>query len=182
MGGMTTMTPDTTRTTPYQGYLSRNTVTLAEALGQAGYYCSMSGKWHVAEEHPNWPMDRGFDDYFGLISGAANYFDITLAKKPGMKRHFAKGNQEYMPPREGFYMTDVITRHAVETLEGRAGKKEPFFMYVAYTAPHYPLHALPEDIARYKGMYTEGWDKLREKRYQKPTRKSGGLGKRESDK
>src|SRR3546814_7157001 len=77
------------------------------------------------------------------------------------------GNQEYMPPREGFYMTDVITRHAVETLEGRAGKKEPFFMYVAYTAPHYPLHALPEDIARYKGMYTEGWDKLREKRYNK---------------
>src|SRR3546814_6866493 len=95
----------------------------------------------MRRRHTRWALVTGVQ----TCSLPIDYFDITLAKKPGMKRHGAKGNQEYMPPREGFYMTDVITRHAVETLEGRAGKKEPFFMYVAYTAPHYPLHALPED-------------------------------------
>ncbi|TKG97468.1 arylsulfatase [Puteibacter caeruleilacunae] len=150
---------------PYQGYLSKHTVTMAEVMNEAGYYCTMSGKWHVGESHPNWPMDRGFDDYYGLISGAANYFDITRAKKQGIERHFAKGNEEFVPSKEGFYMTDAITDHAVESIKKRKNQQEPFFMYLAYTAPHWPLHALPEDIAKYEGRYDEGWDKIREERY-----------------
>lgn len=152
---------------PYQGFLSRNTVTLAEVLGAAGYYTSMSGKWHVGEEHPHWPMDRGFNDYFGLISGGANYFDITRDKRPDLKRNFAKGNEAYLPSDSGFYMTDAITEHAVQMLEGRRKDAQPFFLYVAYTAPHYPLHALPEDIAYYKDKYRMGWDHVRESRYKK---------------
>ena len=156
---------DDPRPGSYQGYLNHNTVTIAEVLKEVGYYCSMSGKWHIGEEHPYWPMDRGFDDYYGLISGASNYFDITRTKSKGAHRHFAKGNQEYLPPKEGFYMTDAITQHAIQTLEKVKNKKEAMFMYVAYTAPHWPLHALPEDIAKYKERYNVGWDKLRIERY-----------------
>ncbi|RLD36204.1 MAG: arylsulfatase [Bacteroidetes bacterium] len=156
---------DDPRPGSYQGYLSYNTVTIAEVLKEAGYYCSMSGKWHVGEEHPNWPMDRGFDNYYGLISGASNYFDITRTKSEGVHRLFAKGNEEYRPPKEGFYITDAITQHAIQTLEKTKNEKKPVFMYVAYTAPHWPLHALPEDIVKYKERYNVGWDKLRNERY-----------------
>ncbi|MCL3779531.1 arylsulfatase [Prolixibacteraceae bacterium JC049] len=166
MGAMVRHTDQPNRNEgPYQGYLSKHTVTIAQVLKEAGYYCTMSGKWHVGETHPNWPMDRGFDDYYGLISGAANYFDISRGKKKGIKRHFAKGNEEYMPPKEGFYMTDAITDHAVSSIKKRKGKEQPFFMYLAYTAPHWPLHAHPSDIEKYKDRYKEGWDKLREERY-----------------
>jgi len=152
---------------PYQGFLNNKCVTLAEVLKTVGYTTLMSGKWHVGEEHPQWPMDRGFDDYYGLISGGANYFDIRKTKKPGVKRHFAKGNQEYMPPTEGWYMTDAITDEAIYMLDQKATNSNPFFMYLAYTAPHWPLHAWPEDIAKYRGKYKMGWDKLRERRYER---------------
>ncbi len=152
---------------PYQGFLNNKCVTLAEVLKTAGYTTLMSGKWHVGEEHPQWPMDRGFDDYYGLISGGANYFDIRKTKKPGVIRHFAKGNKKYMPPTEGWYITDAITDEAVRMLENRVKKSQPFFFYLAYTAPHWPLHAWPEDIARYRGKYMIGWDELRERRYKK---------------
>lgn len=166
MGGMVRHTDRPERESgPYQGHLSKHTITIAQVLKNAGYYCTMSGKWHVGESHPNWPMDRGFDDYYGLISGAANYFDITKGKRKGLERHFAKGNQEHVPSKEGFYMTDAITDHAVESLKKRKGETQPFFMYLAYTAPHWPLHAYPADIEKYKNRYSEGWDKLREERY-----------------
>jgi len=109
MGGMVTRNPKNAEKGPYQGYLNDTCVTLAEVLKKAGYNTIMSGKWHVGEEHPNWPMDRGFDDYYGLISGAAHYFDIRQTKQPGIVRHFAKGNEEYMPPTKNWYMTDAIT-------------------------------------------------------------------------
>ena len=94
---------------PYQGYLSKHSVTIAEVLKEAGYYTVSSGKWHVGEQRPHWPTDRGFDNYYGLISGAANYFDISKAKKKGQKRHFAVDSLEYMPEEEDFYMTNAIT-------------------------------------------------------------------------
>jgi arylsulfatase len=150
---------------PYQGYLNNTNVTLAEVLKTAAYNTFMSGKWHVGEEHPHWPMDRGFDDYYGLISGAANYFDIRKTKAPGVKRHFAKGNVEYMPPHENWYITDAISDNAVRMLGHFAKQNKPFFLYLSYTAPHWPLHAWPEDIAKYRGKYMSGWDILREERY-----------------
>jgi len=151
----------------YQGYLNDHCMTIAEVLKNAGYKTLMTGKWHVGEHKPHWPKDRGFDRYFGLISGAANYFDITKGKREGIKRQMALDNDPWIPPREGFYMTDAITDFAVKFLDTETKGNEPFFMYVAYTAPHWPLHALPEDIAKYKGKYNMGWDVLRQQRYKR---------------
>ncbi len=145
----------------YQGFLNDRCVTIAEALRRNGYHVLMSGKWHVGEDRPHWPLDRGFEHYFGLISGACNYFRLD----PGRK--MAVDNDPYVPPASGFYMTDAITDHAVSFLDAYGRGDAPFFLYVAYTAPHFPLHALPEDIARYRGRYSLGWDELRQRRYRR---------------
>jgi len=151
----------------YQGYLNDRCVTIAEALKPAGYHTLMAGKWHVGEKRPHWPTDRGFDRYFGLISGAANYFDISKTKGPGVVRQMALDDKPYQPPRDGFYMTDAFTDHAVKFLDEHGRDEKPFFLYLAYTAPHWPLHAWPEDIAKYKGKYLKGWDVLRRERYER---------------
>ncbi len=164
MGGMVN-NPKKVDEGPYQGYLSKHSVTIAEVLKEAGYYTVMSGKWHVGEERPHWPTDRGFDNYYGLISGAANYFDITKAKKEELKRHFAIDSTEYLPPTEGFYMTNAITENAIEYIKKANSNSQPFFMYLSYTAPHWPLHALQEDIDIFKGKFMKGWDELREERF-----------------
>jgi arylsulfatase len=167
VGAMVVKDPGTVDQGPYQGYLNRKSVTLAEVLKKAGYHTFMSGKWHVGELHPHWPMDRGFDDYYGIISGGANYFDIRKTKAPGIIRHFARGNEEYMPPTENWYMTDAISNHAVRMLDHFGKKSDPFFLYLSYTAPHWPLHAWPEDIAKFRGKYLKGWDTLREERFRR---------------
>ena len=177
--------PATTPEGPYQGYLSKNAVTIAEVLKQANYYTAASGKWHVGEERPHWPTDRGFDNYYGLISGAANYFDITRTKKEGIKRHFAIDSIEHMPPKEDFYMTDAITENAVKFLKVADTKDQPFFLYLAYTAPHWPLHAKQEDIDKYLGRYMAGWDVLRKERYERMIKmglidESWGLSERDA--
>ena len=164
IGGMVNI-PSKTPEGPYQGYLNKNTVTIAEVLKNAGYYTAASGKWHIGEERPHWPTDRGFDNYYGLISGGANYFDITRGKRVGIKRHFAIDSTEYMPPKEGFYMTDAITENAVRFLDTASVKDKPFFLYLSYTAPHWPLHAKQKDIDKYRGKYMKGWDVLRQERY-----------------
>ncbi|HUV63185.1 MAG TPA: sulfatase-like hydrolase/transferase, partial [Sedimentisphaerales bacterium] len=148
----------------YQGYLNERCVTIAEALKPAGYRTLMAGKWHVGEDRPHWPTDRGFDNYFGLISGGANYFDITKTKAKGAKRQMALDDKPYTPPKEGFYITDAFSDHAVEFIDKYGRVQQPFFLYLPFTAPHWPLHALPQDIAKYKGKYMKGWDALREER------------------
>ncbi len=151
----------------YQGYLNNRCVTIAEALKLTGYRTLMSGKWHVGENRPHWPVDRGFDRYYGLISGGANYFDISKTKAPGVKRTMAVDDKPYAPPKENFYITDAFTDNAVKFIDEYGGGNQPFFLYLAYTAPHWPLHAWPEDIARYEGKYLKGWDQLRKQRYER---------------
>lgn len=151
----------------YQGYLSKHSMTIAEVLKQEGYYTVSSGKWHVGEERPHWPIDRGFDNYYGLISGAANYFDITKTKREGTIRRFAIDSTDFNPSNDDFYMTDAITQNALKFLEKAGSKEQPFFMYLAYTAPHWPMHALEEDIELFKGKYAIGWDELRAERYKR---------------
>jgi arylsulfatase A-like enzyme len=145
----------------YQGKLNDKCVTLAEVLKTAGYHTAMSGKWHVGEERPHWPVDRGFERSFSLISGASNYFRLDDGRK------MALDDKPFKPEGDTFYMTDAITEHAVQFLDEHGNGKEPFFLYVAFTAPHWPLHAPPDEIAKYRGKYKKGWDELRAQRHQK---------------
>jgi len=158
--GIGHMTHD--RGTPgYRGHLNRNCVTIAEALGNAGYHTIMSGKWHVGSKRGRWPADRGFDESFGLLAGGGNYFH------PG-KESMPAHNRELFEPGDGFYTTDAFTDHAIRSIsEVREKDDKPFFLYLAYNAPHWPLHAYEEDIRKYEGRYMQGWDNLREERYER---------------
>ena len=151
----------------YQGFLNDSSATLAEVLRPAGYKNYMSGKWHVGERPEHWPRKRGFDRYFGLISGASSYYEV-IKDQPRVRR-MALDDDVWEPAKEGFYMTDAITDYAVDFLQGHFTnqKEQPFFTYLAYTAPHWPLHAPAEDIARYQGKYDHGWVAIRKERFQK---------------
>jgi len=146
----------------YQGYLNDRCVTIAEALGAAGYRTYLSGKWHVGEDKGHWPVDRGFDRSYALVSGGTNYFRLDPY------RTLARDDERIEPP-DDWYITDAITDNAVAFVDDhdRNHGETPFFLYVAYTAPHWPLHAHPEDIERNRGRYLKGWDALRAERLER---------------
>lgn len=147
----------------YRGDLSLNSVTIAEALGLAGYASSMTGKWHVTrfveKQKHNWPLQRGFDDFYGIITGAASYYQPRTLTR----------NNNRIQPEGDYFITDVITEESIRQLREHVKdrKEQPFFEYVAYTAPHWPLHAHEADIAKYKGRFDAGWDELRNERLQR---------------
>jgi len=148
-------------------------VTIAEALGAAGYRTLMTGKWHAQEL----PTDRGFDRYFGLTDGCCNFFNpgkpIEGQPQPAEKNyprnwsHDGKTMEPFTPRDPNFYTTDAFTNEAISYLDEYKSEDRPYFLYIAYTAPHYPLHAFPEDIEKYRGKYLNGWDVLRQNRYQR---------------
>ena len=133
-------------------------VTIAEALQPAGYHTMMVGKWHLRNE----PTDRGFSRYFGHLSGATNFFtgDDT----------FRLNGKPFDVPKEGFYTTDANTDYAIDFLNDAEQTDKPFFLYLAYNAPHYPLHVKEADFRKYEGRYDDGWDAIRRQRYQKQRR------------
>jgi arylsulfatase A-like enzyme len=166
----------------YRGYLTPNTVTLAEVLKDAGYRTGMTGKWHVSttiqqpttEEQVKWlshrsshpyfspveqyPVSRGFEKYFGNIFGVVDFFDpfsLVNGTKP----------VDQVPA--GYYHTDAINDTTVNYIKEFSNGDKPFFLYVAQTAPHWPLHALPGDIKKYENTYKAGWDAIREARYKR---------------
>lgn len=149
----------------YQGYLNTTSVTLGEVLKMNGYNTYMSGKWHVGNRPETLPRKRGFDRYFGLVDGAGSYFERIPYRINQQAPRLMLDNADFEPPKQGFYLTNAITDYALQFLEEEKLKKEPFFMYLAYTAPHWPLHALPEDIAKYRGKYMKGWDLQRKERF-----------------
>ncbi len=146
----------------YLGDLSLESATIAEALKAGGYSTYLSGKWHVTGHldgpRHNWPCQRGFDDFYGILTGAANYYQ---------PRTLMRNNEPIEPEGDDYFLTDAIGSEAVRQIrqhvEARPG--QPFFQYVAFTAPHWPLHAHSEDIERYQGRFDAGWDRLREERY-----------------
>jgi arylsulfatase A-like enzyme len=151
----------------YQGYLNKECVTLGEVMKLNGYNTYMAGKWHVGGNPEHWPLKRGFDRYFGLIDGASNYFNLEPYRINQAPRTMVLDAEQYIPPDSGFYMTDAFTDYALDFLAEQQENEEPFFLYLPYTAPHWPLHAWPEDIVKYRGKYLIGWDSLRIKRYHK---------------
>ena len=149
----------------YQGYLNTSSVTLAEVMKLNGYNTYMSGKWHVGNRTETLPRQRGFDRYFGLIDGASSYFESIPYRTNQKATRLMFDDADFYPPKQGFYMTNAITDYALNFLEEEKPKEQPFFLYMAYTAPHWPLHALPEDIAKYRGKYLKGWDVMRAERF-----------------
>ena len=149
-----------TRSVLKGGTISSQVVTIAEVLREAGYSTYMSGKWHLAkpEDQANWPCQRGFDEYYGHLTGAASFWAPAF-----LKRNNESAEADYQD--EDYYYTDGISDHAVEFVEDAFQHDKPFFLYVAYTAAHWPLHAFEEDIAKYKGNYALGWDNLRQQRH-----------------
>ena len=147
----------------YAGNLNHRCVTIPQVLKANGYRTYMSGKWHVAsslvEPTDTWPLQRGFDEFYGTIIGAGSFYDPNTLTR-------GNENVEHEARAEGFFYTDAISDQAVAYIERHAKERadEPFFEYVAYTAPHWPLHAHEEDIARYKGRFDAGWDALRDAR------------------
>lgn len=149
------------------GVLTDQAVTIAEVLGSAGYSTWMTGKWHLGPwtedrsmSKESWPLQQGFGRFFGTIIGANSYFAPN-----SLTRGNRSAEKEYL--REDFYYTDAIGNNAIRFMEQSLDEDRPFFGYVAFTAAHWPLHALPEDIAKYEGKYDEGWDVLRQRRYER---------------
>jgi arylsulfatase len=155
----------------YQGYLNQNCATIAEVLKGSGYRTQMSGKWHVGGDYPlqspdTWtpgdakhptPLQRGFDHFWGTLTGAGSFFAPPT---------LMDGSTPITVDQEDFYYTDEIAKHAARMIQESAVGDVPFFSYVAFTAPHWPLHAPDEVIEKYRGVYDGGWDKLRETRYE----------------
>jgi len=153
----------------YEGNLSKECITIAEAMKTAGYSTYMSGKWHVTPYKPknyskdNWPLQRGFDRFYGTIHGAGSFYDPSSLTRDN---EFISpyNDPEYKP--ETYYYTDAISDHATRFIREHK-ENNPFFLYVAYTAAHWPMHALEKDIDKYRGKYDEGYSAIRKKRVEK---------------
>ncbi len=161
----------------YQGKLNQSSVTIAEALKPAGYTTLMSGKWHVTPaidreaateiDKSNWPRQRGFDHFWGTIHGAGSFYNpYSLTDE----------NEPIKPESEDFYYTTAIGENANRFLQ-EAPDDKPFFLYMPFTSPHWPLHAPEADVEPYHGKYAMGWDELREQRHRRM--KDMGLIKQE---
>lgn len=160
--GMGHLSTDNYTEEGYTDDLSKNAVTMAELFKKAGYATYMTGKWHVARDmkpngdKSNWPLQRGFQRYFGTLNGSGSYYD------PGT----LISNNTFVAPYKDFYYTRAISDTTVKFIQEHP-KQQPFFFYVAYTAAHWPLHAPENDVKKYKGFYDKGWDVMREQRFDK---------------
>lgn len=162
----------------YRGNLNQHCVTLAEVLGDQGYHTYMTGKWHLGSDMEDRPLQRGFEKYYGSLRGAFNYF------KPGDKYMWGNELLEQPDPTK-YYTTDAFTDTARAWI-AKKPKEEPFFLYLAYNAPHWPLHAKSEDVDKFIGKYMIGWDSLRQARFHRQVEmglfdKAMGLSPRDSN-
>ena len=150
----------------YRGHLNDRCVTLGNVLGSAGYLTALTGKWHVGnKEQSMWPLQRGFDRFYGVPEGGGFYFKV----KSG--RSVAEGNEvvfsEDQQPPEGWYSTDEWVTSGLRFIDEAQAAEKPFFLHLCHNAPHFPLQAPQEDIDRFRGKYRNGWQPLREARYQR---------------
>ena len=159
----------------YRGELNKHAPTIAEQLRATGYRTGMVGKWHVShiyfegkkqlnresdtpfwDNKDNWPLQRGFDQFYGTIHGVNSFYDPFS---------LTRNNTLIQPEGTNYYYTDAISTEAVKYIGQQADGKKPFFLYVAFTAPHWPLQAPEADIAKYRETYRAGWDVIRSNRY-----------------
>lgn len=147
----------------YQGYLNNQSITIAEALKDNGYQTFMSGKWHVGDKQREWwPDHRGFDQFYGSPAGGGLYFyPSQFYDRP------VYWNGEEQTPDSTWYSTDAFTDYSIDYIKNRRDKEKPFFMYLAYVAPHFPLQAKAADIDKYRDAYKVGYDVIRNARFEK---------------
>jgi len=151
----------------YLGFKKEGVVTLPESLREAGYQTFMSGKWHLGQDESCWPGQRGFDRHFALISGASEHFTgyRSWQKKGPITKFVFNGKKvEKLPP--DFYTTDTFTDHALRFIE-ESDTARPWFGYLAFTAPHWPLQAHESDVAKYVETYRAGPDAIRQQRFER---------------
>lgn len=156
----------------YRGEVNKTSMTIAEVLKTAGYATYMTGKWHVTKttkpktegDKWNWPRQRGFDRFYGTIHGAGSLWDPNSLTRDN--KFVTPVNDKEYQPKEPWFYTDAISDNAVKYIREHEGEK-PFFMYVAYTAAHWPMHAPEKDVAKYKGKYDVGFEPIRKARYEK---------------
>lgn len=157
----------------YEGYLNDQVAALPELLHDAGYYTVMSGKWHLGLTPDRFPARRGFEKSFTLLPGAANHYafepNIPEDEIPGLLKVtrglYAEDDQYITSLPEDFYSSDYFTDRLLDYLNDDAARDgRPFFAYLPFSAPHWPLQAHDEDIAKYKGVYDQGPEVLRQKR------------------
>ncbi|TWT75049.1 arylsulfatase [Allorhodopirellula solitaria] len=144
----------------YQGYLNDRCLTIGEALKPAGYFTAVSGKWHVGSAPEHWPRQRGFDRFYGIPQGGGHHHRML----PG--RTLVSDDAPIDVPSD-WYSTTAFTDHAVELIEEGFKADKPVFLYLAYTAPHWPLQAPEEVTERFIGRYSEGWQPHRQARFRR---------------
>jgi arylsulfatase A-like enzyme len=163
--GMGWMTVRDLGTESYVGELNHNSVTIAEVLKSCGYNTYMSGKWHLVSDKNTsqdsdknaWPLQRGFDRFFGTLVGSGSYYTPTALVT----------QNTIIEASENFYYTNAISDTAVSMIKENMLTDSPFFMYVSYTAPHWPLHAYKDDYEPYINKYSVGWDSIRQQRFKR---------------
>ncbi|WP_084151274.1 arylsulfatase [Azohydromonas australica] len=148
----------------YEGFLNDKVTLMPEALRRAGYHTYMAGKWHLGKEPDAYPAARGFESSFALLAGGGNHFGPVPGKPIIADRPTWVENTEKVTLPTGFYSSTAITDKLIGYIERNRADGKPFFAYAAYTAPHWPLHAPDEDIAKFKGKYDAGYEQIREAR------------------
>lgn len=151
-------------------HLRRDMVTLGEAMGSAGYSTALCGKWHLGHSEETHPFHRGFQSFYGLLDGCCNFFDPVQPDPPykgGRVRRFGVNDKPISEFPDDFYTTDAFTDLAIKAIRAADEANKPFLVHLTYTCPHYPLHAKPEDIAKYRGKFKMGWQQMRKDRWQR---------------
>ncbi len=165
LGNMAEMVADNQRGRPgYQGYLNPDTASLAERLRAGGYRTLLSGKWHLGTAPAQDPHARGFDRSFALLQGASNHFGLGLSTDPAKGATYTQDGKPLEKLPGDFYSSDAFATKLLEELSDTADSGKPFFAYLAFTAPHWPLQAPASDIAKYRGRYDAGFEALRQQR------------------
>ncbi len=146
----------------YRGRLNEQCLTFAEVLKPAGYFTSMTGKWHVGQNHGVTPWGRGFDRSLNAAAGGF-YFGGSDKSKLFLNGE-SLGNDDSRLPKD-WYSTDLWTTFGLKFIDEAREAKKPFCLYLAHNAPHFPLQAPPDAIAKFRGQYKAGWDTLRQQRH-----------------
>lgn len=165
-------TPEQKASPAYRGHLDPEVETLAERLQAAGYRTLMAGKWHLGRDRADWPDQAGFERSFALLNGAASHFSDARGASPrdAVAEYVENGSRVGLP--DDFFSTDFYTDRILSDMEAGWASQKPFFAYLAYTAPHFPLQAPDDWIDRFEGAYDAGFESVARERL----RRMSGLG------